>query len=267
MTGSLTGVSVPQIQDTSESDDDSAPSLQPLQSQASYGPGTFTLDMVFTQFAAVGDITEGSVTSRLLRIEDEVWAAEPASFWKAAGAAQGGRAYGGLYVQIPQNDPRYSGLTNDTRVGFLLDRILQTSATWTKGAVTTIDGEQAVELDGTGTSGHHCTVWVATSGDPYLLRIAPAGGSFGGSLTFTGYDERLSVQAPLPGQVLDNALVVLPSIAPTAPVTTSQSADSSNSTPSASQSQSATPTSSSKASGRPTFTPPSFSFPPHSSTR
>jgi hypothetical protein len=72
----------------------------------------------------------------------------------------------------------------------------------------------ALELDGTGSGGHKAAVWVATDGAPYLIRIAPTAGSYRGQLDFTGYDARLAVQAPLPGQVLDNALLVLPSSSP-----------------------------------------------------
>jgi len=110
-------------------------------------------------------------------------------------------------VKIPTADPRYAGFTNDTRIGFLLDRLLQTSATWKKGAVGTVNGTAALELDGTGRDGHKAALWVATDGEPYILRIAPTAGSYLGRIDFTGYDERLAVQAPLPGQVLDNALL------------------------------------------------------------
>lgn len=171
---------------------------------------TFTVDMVFTQFGAVGDLTSGRATSRLLRVEDEVWTAEPSSFWKEIGAIDSGNAYGGLYVRIPTADPRYAGFTDDTRIGYLLDRLLLTSATWAKGKVGTINGEDALELDGTGSDGHKASIWVATDGVPYILRIAPTAGSYRGQIDFMDYEDRVVVQAPLPGQVLDNALLVLP---------------------------------------------------------
>lgn len=172
--------------------------------------GSFAVDMVFTQFGAVGDVTSGSATSRLLRVEDEVWTAEPSSFWKEIGAIDSGKAYGGLYVRIPTADPRYSGFTNDTRIGYLLDRLLLTSATWAKGKVDTVNGVNALELDGTGRDGHKAAIWVATDGAPYILRVAPTAGSYQGRMDFTNYEDRVAIQAPLPGEVLDNALLVQP---------------------------------------------------------
>ncbi len=242
LTGSLTGVPVPQ------------------------GAGTFRLDMVFTQFGAVGDITNGDVTSRLLRVEDQVWTAAPASFWAAAGASDDGKAYGGLYVKIPSADPRYAGFSDDTRIGFLLDRLLQTSATWRKGAVGTVDGVPSLELSGVGRDGHKASIWVATDGEPHLLRIAPTEGSYHGRIDFTGYEDRLAVQAPLPGEVLDNALLVLPSISPSALATsalpsgsplTTPTVSSSPSTPSTSRSPSSSgsPSASSSASGSSSSSP------------
>lgn len=226
-------------------------------------PGNFTLDMVFTQVGAVGDITVGGAASQLLRIDDQVWAAEPDSFWAAVGASDSGDRFGGLYVQIPEDDPRFNGFADDTRIGYLLDALLQTSATWTKGPVQTVDGVSAVELEGSGAGGHSASVWVATDGQPYLIQIAPTGGSYQGRIDFTGYGERLAVQAPLPGQILDNALVVLSSASPSPadtyrPLATATSASPSPSasaskqpTPSASPSSSASPSASSSTGGSP----------------
>lgn len=233
--------------------------------------GSFTVDMVFTQFGAVGDVTSGSATSRLLRVEDEVWAAEPSSFWKEIGAIDSGKAYGGLYVRIPTADPRYAGFTNDTRIGYLLDRLLLTSGTWAKGHVSVVNGENALELDGTGRDGHKASIWVATDGAPHILRIAPTAGSYQGRIDFVNYEDRVAVQAPLPGQVLDNALIVLPPSASASPSPSSGSSGSTSPTPTASTgptkpsvpaSSSATATSS--ASDSPTSSPstsPTPSFP------
>jgi hypothetical protein len=216
LSGTLTGVPVPAAAPSDTDSDSDASATASASTSVPIAPGTLSLDMVFTQLGAVGDISNGSATSRLLRVEDEVWSAEPTAFWKAAGAIDGGKAYGGLYVKIPTADPRYAGFTDDTRIGFLLDRLLQTSVTWKKGAVGTVNSTPSLELRGTGKDGHEASIWVATDGEPDILRIAPTAGSYQGRIDFTGYDERLAVRAPLPGQVLDNALLVLPSLSPSA---------------------------------------------------
>jgi hypothetical protein len=244
MSGTLTGVPVPRATSSGADTATAISGLGQARSTIATTAGTLTLDLVFTQVGAVGDVTDGSATARLLRIEDQVWSAQPSSFWKAAGAAGGGKAYGGLYVKIPSADPRYAGFSNDTRIGYLLDHLLQTSATWKKGPLGTVDGVNAVELEGIGSDGHSASVFVATDGAPYLLRIEPTAGSYHGEIDFTDYDARLAVQAPLPGQVLDNALLVLPSVSSSPPSTYSYVPPSSSPTPSATQSPSASTSSS-----------------------
>lgn len=266
LAGSLSGVPVPRA--TSSGSGTLVSGLSGSARAGSMGTGsaagTFSLDMVFTQFGAVGDITDGSATARLLRIEDQVWSAQPSSFWKAAGAAGGGKAYGGLYVKIPSADPRYAGFSDDTRIGYLLDKLLQTSATWKKGPLGQVDGVEALELDGTGSDGHHAAIWVATDGAPYLIRIAPTAGSYHGQLDFTGYDARLAVQAPLPGQVLDNALLVLPSTSPSSLPNTALSSTSSSAKATSTGSASATPSPSASASASGSDGPSSGVTPPGS---
>lgn len=268
MSGALQGVPVP-VDTIGSSASASAASAAPAQT-----PGTLQLDMVFTQVGAVGDITVGGATSQLLRIDDQVWAAEPDSFWQAVGASDDGDRFGGLYVQIPQDDPRFNGFADDTRIGYLLDALLQTSATWTKGPVQTVDGVSAVELAGSGSGGHSASVWVATDGPPYLIRIAPTGGSYQGRIDFSGYGERLAVQAPLPGQILDNALVVLSTASPSPadtyqpqPADTSPSPSPSASAPAhrptatATASSSASPSASGSANGSPSPSDSHDNFP------
>lgn len=263
LTGSLSGVPVPRA--TSSGSGTLVSGLSgSARAGSSAAAGTFSLDMVFTQFGAVGDITDGSATARLLRIEDQVWSAQPSSFWKAAGAAGGGKAYGGLYVKIPSADPRYAGFSDDTRIGYLLDKLLQTSATWKKGPLGLVDGVEALELDGTGSGGHQAAVWVATDGAPYLMRIAPTAGSYHGQLDFTGYDARLAVQAPLPGQVLDNALLVLPSESPSSLPYSAPPSASASAKASPSGSASATPSPSPSASASGSDGPSSGATPPES---
>lgn len=252
LAGTLSGVPVPRATSSASGPGTQVSGLSAAgrsRSAAASAAGTFSLDMVFTQFGAVGDITDGSAAARLLRIEDQVWSAQPSSFWKAAGAADGGKAYGGLYVKIPSADPRYAGFSNDTRIGYLLDKLLQTSATWKKGPLGVVDGVEALELDGTGSGGHQASVWVATDGAAYLIRIAPTSGSYHGQLDFTGYDQRLAVQAPLPGQVLDNALLVLPSQSPSPSNPALSSTASASPTATSTGSASSTPSASASPSG------------------
>jgi hypothetical protein len=68
-----------------------------------------------------------------------------------------------LYAKIPSADPRYAGFSNDTRIGYLLDHLLQTSATWKTGLLGTVGRVDALELDGMGSDGHTAMTYPADS--------------------------------------------------------------------------------------------------------
>ncbi|NGO81361.1 hypothetical protein G6045_37735 [Streptomyces sp. YC504] len=70
-----------------------------------------------------------------------------------------------------------------------------------KGKVTTVDGQEAITLtenDGSGTY----TIYVATKGKPYLLKLTSDAAKDGEDLTFTDYDKPVDAKAPT-GDVLD----------------------------------------------------------------
>ncbi|MBC9716756.1 hypothetical protein H9Y04_29905 [Streptomyces sp. TRM66268-LWL] len=70
-----------------------------------------------------------------------------------------------------------------------------------KGKVTTVDGQEAITLtenDG----GERYTIYVATKGKPYLLKLTSDAAKDGENLTFTDYDKPVDAKAPS-GDVLD----------------------------------------------------------------
>jgi hypothetical protein len=62
-----------------------------------------------------------------------------------------------------------------------------------KGATSTVDGTPAVAVTGAGPS--DATIYVATTGQPYPLKIVQ-GGSTSGELDLTGFDQPVDVTAP-----------------------------------------------------------------------
>ncbi|WP_199550764.1 hypothetical protein [Streptomyces sp. N35] len=70
-----------------------------------------------------------------------------------------------------------------------------------KGKVTTVDGQEAITLtenDGA----ERYTIYVATKGKPYLLKLTSDAAKDGEDLTFTDYDKPVDAKAPT-GDVLD----------------------------------------------------------------
>ncbi|AXL89073.1 hypothetical protein C4J65_12705 [Streptomyces sp. CB09001] len=71
----------------------------------------------------------------------------------------------------------------------------------TRGKATTVDGKPAFTLYETDGSERN-TVYVATEGEPYLLRFESGSKREPGALSFTGYDEPVPAASPS-GEVLD----------------------------------------------------------------
>ncbi|EFL40956.1 hypothetical protein [Streptomyces griseoflavus] len=71
----------------------------------------------------------------------------------------------------------------------------------TRGKTTTIDGTPAITLTARDGADRY-TLYVATEGEPYLLRLDSASTTEPGSLTFSDYDEPVPVEKPA-GDVLD----------------------------------------------------------------
>ncbi|MER7949019.1 hypothetical protein ABTY59_16685 [Streptomyces sp. NPDC096079] len=72
-----------------------------------------------------------------------------------------------------------------------------------KGAETTVDGRGALALSEPGDGGESSTVYVATEGTPYVLRIVTKGGEEPGTITFSKYGLPVAAKAPAAKDVVE----------------------------------------------------------------
>jgi hypothetical protein len=80
-----------------------------------------------------------------------------------------------------------------TDLHFLFGELVSNHGALTKGGTSTVDGQKVVAVKDT-TKGE--TLYVATTGKPYPIKIAKTGGRGGGHLIFDRYNEPVSVSAP-----------------------------------------------------------------------
>ena len=101
------------------------------------------------------------------------------------------------YIKIAPNDQRFSEFA---AFADLTDNLLKTGdpAGATKGATRTVNGTPAIGIALAG-----ATVWVATEGEPYPLRMEPSDGATG--LDFSNFNSAPKVQEPPAAEVLDTA--------------------------------------------------------------
>lgn len=183
-----------------------APSVH-VQGAVVAGGTTSSIDMRYDQTGGSGTIVTGGTTVQVTRIQSDVWLSGAADFWSAAGAIDGGRSFAGKYLQLPVADASDTPLIDLTRVSGLLDRLLRGTGPYVAGPVGTVGGMPAISvLDQT--KGYGGQIWVATQGQPYVLRIDAAPGSpVTGSVSLTGYGDDYALAPPDPALVLTPAAI------------------------------------------------------------
>ena len=145
-----------------------------------------------------GSITAQGVTLQVVEASPTVYLKGDAATWtKLAGSAQAGTLLGGRWVKTTTANQAFASLTQLTDLSSFLSSLSLGSLR--KGAVTTFAGHQALPLTDTG--GANGTVYVATSGQPYLLGADGTGSkSAKGTLTFDHFDTA-TIPAPPQGAV------------------------------------------------------------------
>ncbi|MEU2437529.1 hypothetical protein ABZ595_15225 [Streptomyces rubradiris] len=121
----------------------------------------------------------------------------------SAGGEKQARALSGRWVKVPVGDSRTTGLCD--KQGFLADLDSDKSERkgMTKGDVITVDGRKAIELRKKKGSGESITMYVATEGKPYILKLDQSGGKSPGTVVFSDYGKPVKATPPPAGKVID----------------------------------------------------------------
>lgn len=115
----------------------------------------------------------------------------------------------GKWLMIPKDNPAAQSFAGLGSVKEFADTTLAAPEDLKKLPVTDIDGMQAVGLESA-----QGTLWIATEGEPYPLKItAPKGQS--GSLTMSGWNQPVTITPPPQDEVVDISSLNLPTAAPT----------------------------------------------------
>ncbi|MGC0419152.1 hypothetical protein [Embleya sp. AB8] len=165
----------------------------------------FTVDMRFTAIGSAGQIVEDGTTADVTRVQNQVWFRGDAKFWSNVGTGADVAGHD-KYVQVPSGDKRYGGIVENTYVERLTNKLMGKPGKLDKGPTRQVNGHRAIALENR-TPGTGGTIWVATEGPPYLLRMeAAADAKQPGAFDFLGYGERVDLHAPEPKDVVDKDL-------------------------------------------------------------
>jgi hypothetical protein len=180
-----------------------AASLRIRGNLAAKGKG-YVLDVRYDATSGGGRITTDGQGLNILRIQRDVWFAGDEAFWRRAGGGAAVREFRGRYLKVPISDPRFASIVNYTYAARLIRTLLRSAGTFTKAATTgRMAGLPAISIVDH-TRGYGGTIWVATAGPPYILRMQAAKDSaVSGSVDFLEYNERFTLAPPDPKRVVD----------------------------------------------------------------
>lgn len=109
----------------------------------------------------------------------------------------------GRWMKSPVNDPETKDSLELCDLKALLAEFEEGLNLSVKGKETTVGGKKALMLT-QALDTEKTTLYVATEGEPYILKIVTAGGEEPGSITFTDYDKPVVAKAPPAKDILDD---------------------------------------------------------------
>ena len=168
------------------------------------GSGTerFAIDLSYSEGNSTGTLGVNGQTIELRKLDQTVYLKGSREFWMGNGGEGAAQLLTGKWLKTPLTDKRFSGLSDLTDLDEAADGILDPDGTISKGEQKTINGVPSIGLVSSGKEGG--TLWVASTGEPYPVRIEPdANSGEQGALDFSGYGEKVTVEVPPADQVVD----------------------------------------------------------------
>ena len=139
-----------------------------------------------------GHIEIGGYGFDIVRIDDKLYfKADEAALNHFAGSVAG-NLLAGKWFEVGAGTSGFGSFTPFTDLQKLMKQILTASGRVTKGDEAKVDGQPALALTDTKQGG---TLYVATTGPAYPLELRP-GGSKTGSISFTDWDQPVTLTAP-----------------------------------------------------------------------
>ncbi|MGW3556338.1 hypothetical protein ACWDNT_03000 [Streptomyces sp. NPDC000963] len=109
----------------------------------------------------------------------------------------------GRWVEFPASDPDAKDVVTMCGTKELLGDVDQGASGVVRGGETTVDGRKALALTEPDAGGVTRTVYVATEGTPYVLKMVTKGGDEPGTILFTQYGKPVAAKAPAPKDIAD----------------------------------------------------------------
>lgn len=142
-----------------------------------------------------GTLTSSGQPVKIIKVGNTLYVSSTTAFWTKNLGASAGQTLGKKWVSVSSGDSNYAGIAAVFEAQQLTSQFLSTANTsFTKGKTSTVNGQAVIAVVGKSGSTVN-TIYVATTGKPYLVRITSPG-SNGGALNFTNYNKPVNPTAP-----------------------------------------------------------------------
>lgn len=138
-----------------------------------------------------GSMSIGGASFQIVTTGQTVYIKAGAPFWQKFANKQAAALLSDKWLKAPASG-QFRSFASLTDLKQLFDQLLSNHGTLTKGSTTTINGQKAIAVTDKTKGG---TLYVATTGKPYPLKITK-GGSDGGSITFDQINKPVTLTAP-----------------------------------------------------------------------
>lgn len=151
-----------------------------------------SLDLVVTEDSSDGTRSAGETTLQTRVVDRTIYVQADEAYWTQAFSAKTARRIGDKWVAGSVRNPQVESFRQTSTLRPLLGQFLAYEGEAQVGEVGAVAGQPAVPL--TGANG---TLWVATTGEPYVLLItSPPASMEQATVEFSDWGEKVDVTAP-----------------------------------------------------------------------
>ena len=139
-----------------------------------------------------GKLSENGLSFELIVLDETIYIKGSPSFYSHFGGSAAAQLFQGKWLKAPAGQGELASLGSLANLGKILDQVLASTGSLTKGSTTTLAGQPVVELTDATKSG---SLYVAITGEPYPVQIVKHG-SETGRVSFSEWNKPVALRAP-----------------------------------------------------------------------
>jgi hypothetical protein len=125
-------------------------------------------------------------------VGDTAYISGSPAFYRSLGGSAAAELFQGKWLKASATSGDFASFGTLGNMRKLIDSTLTSEGALVKGATTVVNGQSAIAITDSSKDG---TLYVATSGKPYPVRLSK-GGSESGKITFDEWNQPVAIAAP-----------------------------------------------------------------------